>query len=394
MAFVRTSNVRSGPAGDNRDANGGRRAPGSHSLPGNSGVPGRHSAPRDHRAPGSSRAARGLIAAAALALGLFFAFPQSGCATGIHEPDRASTQSQRADAAALRVVTLRGPTGAGMARLIDAAPMVADGVTATYEVAGSPDVAVARVLSGQADLASVPLNVAAKLYNSGVPYRMAAVNVLGVLYVVSTGPAVSTLDDLRGRTVFSVGKGATPEYVLRYLLSAAGLEPDRDLTLDFRYEQVELASLLVSGNVDLAVLPEPFVSQVLARRPDARIVLDLNRVWARTVAENVPLAQGCLIVREQVWREHPAAVRAFLDAYRNTVQWENANPDAAAIEIGNADLGIAPGIAKAAIPRLSLVFEPAASAKPSVESFLSVLLKYAPESIGGHLPDSGFYLDY
>lgn len=292
----------------------------------------------------------------------------------------------------LRVATLRGPTGAGMARLMTSGTVIAPGVDATYEIVGTPDLMVARVLSGQVDLASLPVNLAAKLYNSGVPYRMAALNVLGVLYLVSTGPDVQSIQDLRGKTIYCIGKGSTPEYVVRYLLASAGLVPDKDVFLDFHYEQVELAQLVAAKKVALAVLPEPFVSLAEAAQPAAHVVVDINRAWANFVPGDVPLALGCLIASDQIVRRSPAALSAFLDAYRRSVEWENANPTPAAAVIGSADLGIPAAVAERAIPRMSMIYRDASSARTAVESFLSVLLKYAPESIGGHLPDAAFYL--
>ncbi|HUX11967.1 MAG TPA: MqnA/MqnD/SBP family protein [Spirochaetia bacterium] len=297
-----------------------------------------------------------------------------------------------AEAVNLRVATLRGPTGMGMIRLIDQAPRVTDGVSATYELIGTPELMVSRILSGEVDIASLPLNIAAKLYNSGVEYQLAAVNVLGVLYLVSDGVPVEKLSDLKGKTVYLTGKGANPDILMRYVLSENGLRPDRDVELNFNYDQVELASMMVAGRVKLALLPEPFVTQVLERNPNARVALRFEDVWKKTVGGTTPLAQGCLVVSRRAAQNHPRAVAAFLSRYRDSVDWVNADPKAAGILIEKHGMGLKASAAADAVPRMSLVYEPAEKAREAVAAFLGVLLKFSPASIGGKLPDSGFYL--
>ncbi len=292
----------------------------------------------------------------------------------------------------LRVATLRGPTGMGMIRLIDQAPRVTDDLSAHYEVVGTPELMVSRILSGEVDVASLPLNIAAKLYNSGVEYELAAVNVLGVLYLVSNGTTVESLEDLKGKTVYLTGKGANPDILMRYVLSENGLSPDTDVELNFNFDQVELASMMIAGRVKLALLPEPFVTQVLEKNPNARVALRFEELWKKTVGGTTPLAQGCLVVRRRAVQDHPLAITAFLARYRDSVDWVNSDPKDAGILIEKHGMGLKAAAAADAVPRMSLVYEPAEAARSAVEAFLRVLLKFSPASIGGKLPDSGFYL--
>lgn len=292
----------------------------------------------------------------------------------------------------LRVATLRGPTGMGMVRLMDQTKPLAANVTATYEVVGTPEVMVSRILAGDVDFASLPLNLAAKLYNSGVQYELAAVNVLGVLYLVSDGIPVDSLQALKGHTVYLTGKGANPDFLFRYVLEKSGLKPDTDVTLDFKYDQVELSSMLIAGRVKLALLPEPFVTQVVNRNPADRVVMRFEDAWKKALGRDVPLAQGCIVVKKKTLEEHPEAVAAFLSAYKGSIAWVNENHGQAGVLIAKHKMGLDAEAAARAIPRMSLVYEPAQKARPSVEEFLNVLLKFSPASIGGRLPDSGFYL--
>ena len=297
-----------------------------------------------------------------------------------------------ADTVHLRVATLRGPTGMGMVPLLEEGPSVAPGVSVSYEVVGTPEVMVSRILSGDVDFASLPLNLAAKLYNSGVRYQLAAVNVLGVLYLVSDESSVHTLQDLKGKRVYLTGKGANPDFLLRYVLTRAGLTPDKDVQLDFQYDQVELSSLMVAGRLHLALLPEPFVTQVVEKNPNDKVVMRFADAWREALGKDISLAQGCLVVNAKSAQEHPQAVKAFLAAYKRSVAWVNANHEQAGVLIQKHGMGLNAAAAASAISRMSLVYQPATDARVAVEQFLSVLLRFAPQSIGGKLPDSGFYL--
>lgn len=322
-----------------------------------------------------------------LAMTLMLAVAATSWATGIREASRHASEAVN-----LRVATLRGPTGMGMVQLMEQGPAIAKGVTASYEIVGTPEVMVSRILGGDVDFASLPVNLAAKLYNSGVAYKLAAVNVLGVLYLVSDQTDVHSVRDLKGKTVYLTGKGANPDFLLRYVLSRNGLEPGKDVTLDFRYDQVELSSLMIAGRVHLALLPEPFVTQVVEKNPRDKVVLRFEDAWKAALGRDVPLPQGCIVVRAKTELAHPQAVREFLDAYHKSVEWVNSDHIQAGTLIAKYKMGLGAKAAASAIPRMSLVYQPANQARSSVEEFLSVLLHFAPQSIDGRLPDSGFYL--
>jgi NitT/TauT family transport system substrate-binding protein len=292
----------------------------------------------------------------------------------------------------LKVAVLRGPTAVGMVKLMeDAAAMLGEGVTADIQVVDSPDLLSSKIVSREVDLATPPTNMAATLYNKGIPYQLAAITSWGVNYLVTADPTVNTLADLKGKTVNVVGKGATPDIVLRYLLRRQGLDPDKDLTLDYTLGQVELAQSLIAGRSQVAVMPEPWVTQALMGNQQLKVAVNLQDAWAEAQQGKVQMAQTCLIVNREVAQAHPQAVAAFLDAYRQSLEWVTAHPGEAGALVEKHGIGMKAAVAEAAIPRCNFRFEDAASSRQAVEAFLKVLFDFAPASVGGKMPDDGFY---
>ncbi len=295
-----------------------------------------------------------------------------------------ASASSTAAANAVHVMALNGPTGIGMARLSQ---------NSAYDVrfVGATDEVVSAISSGSVDIAAVPTNLAATLYNKtqgGV--KMLAVDTYGTLYLLQKGEGVSSLSDLSGKRVYATGAGANPQYIFEYLLQQAGLEPGKTVNIEYLPEHSELAALAANGEAELALLPEPFVSVAQAKGGDSlRVALNIGEEWKK--ATGTELAMGCVIVRSEFAEQHPEAVKQFLEDLNASVQFANNDIDAAAQLC--ADLGILPNaaVAKSAIPKCSLVCVTGADAQAAVDGYLAVLYKANPKSVGSALPDKAFY---
>lgn len=291
----------------------------------------------------------------------------------------------------LRVTALRGPTGVGMVKMLEDKPSLGKNVTVEYQVAETPDIVTARVLSKEIDIAALPTNVAANLYNKGAGYRLLAINTWGNLYLISNQVEISSWEDFKGKTINSIGLGATPDLVFRSLLIANGLDPEKDVTMDYSMAQVELASALSAGRVALAVLPEPLVTTTLTKNASLKIVMSLEDEWKKIHGENIAIAQGCLVVREEFAKKHPEVVASFLKQYQESIAWVNKNLEQAGTLIEKHSLGMPAAVAVKAIPRSNIRYMAALDAKSQVEAYFNVLLALAPQAVGGKLPDEGFY---
>ncbi len=297
-----------------------------------------------------------------------------------------------AGASVLRLGALKGPSGIGMVRMFESPPRLSRGDTLELQAVPSADAMAAKLVAGELDAAVLPVNLAAKLYASGLPYRLAAVVGMGMVSVVTTDPAVRTFEDLAGREVHVAGQGATPEYLIRTIAEARGLDPDRDLNLAFRLPYPEIAASLAAGRISLAVLPEPFATQALAGNPRARVPFSLDELWKEATGRpGYPMT--ALVIRDAVLRDRPVSASALLAAYADSIAWVRAHPGDAGVLVEKHDLGLKASVAAAAIPRSAYVFIPAPDARADVEALLAVFLRIAPKSIGGRLPDPSFYAE-
>lgn len=295
----------------------------------------------------------------------------------------------------LTIHAISGPSGVGMIRLFEDPPQIPGFNVKMEAIADGANLIAGRFLSGEAQIGVLPPQVAAKIRAQGRDIQALAIIGNGMLSLLSSDPAVRGIADLRGRTLEMAGQGATPEFVFRTILAANGINPDRDVTMGFSLAYPEIALSLISGNVSTALLPEPFATMALNGNRNLRSVIDVQQEWSRAVggtAGNVSNYPMTLLVADSAFAAaNPVAVKEILNAVRASSEWVRANPADAGILVEKHDLGLKAAVVEAAIPRSNYVFIPAAEGRASLEALFNVFLKNDPESIGGALPDDGFY---
>lgn len=313
-------------------------------------------------------------------------------AGGNQEADKPAEQ-QQAEPAKMNIVVgaLKGPSGFAAAGLLNDDFQPGYNVTAEYTLAASPLELVTKMTSGEIDAAFLPVNTAAKLYTKGLAYKLAAVSGLGSLYLLSSDEAVSDWAALKGRTIYLTGKGATPDYLLRYLLIENGLDPDKDVQLNFTAAPPQIIQLLAAGKADTAFIPQPF-AMMAGAKTSAEIVLDPQKALMDIRGTEKAYPFTAFVISRRLIDEKPQAASALSAALGDSIAWVEANPDEAAAVIDS--LGImGAAIAKPAIPLSGIAYIPAGEAKADVEDFLQMLLELDPVSVGGQLPDEGFYFE-
>ena len=221
---------------------------------------------------------------------------------------------------------------------------------------------------------------------------MLAINTLGVLYIVDTDDSVHSVSDLRGRTLYASGKGATPEYALNAILAGNGLDPEKDVTIEWKSEHAEcLASLLAGGGA--ALLPQPFVTTAQMKNEGVRVALDLTAEWdalQKDAEAPSALLTGVVVVRRAFAEEHPDAVNAFLNDYAESVAFVNSNVEAAAELIGKYEI-VPAAVAARALPACNITFIEGEEMQEKLSGYLSVLFSQNPKAVGGKLPGDDFY---
>ena len=317
-----------------------------------------------------------------LTLSLFTLFLFAGCGQKISDTD-------------IKVAALKGPTAMGMVKLMDESDNGETGANHySFTIAGSADEITPSLVQGEIDIACIPANLAAVLYGkTDGSIKVLAINTLGVLYIVENGTSIESVSDLKGKTIYASGKGATPEYALNYLLTSNGIDPEKDVTIEYKSEHTECVSALESDPDGVAMLPEPFVTTVKLANENTRVAIDMTEEWekcAKAGGSDASLITGVVVARTDFISEHKDAVDLFLKQYKESVDFTNENNDDAAALIENYGI-IKEAVAKIAIPNCNITFIDGSEMNSKLNGYLETLFKQNPDSVGGEIPDDDFY---
>ncbi|WP_373209511.1 ABC transporter substrate-binding protein [Allofournierella massiliensis] len=318
--------------------------------------------------------------------------PASSQAESVPASSAASaSEDTAASGDAMRIAGLQGPTTMGMVKLMKDQESMESPL---YDVTmyGAADEIVPLLTKGELDAAAIPANLAATLYQKTEgKIQVAAVNTLGVLYVVTTGDDVASVADLAGKTIYSTGKGTTPEYVLNYILTENGIDPAKDVTIEYKSEATEVLSTLQSaGEGAVAVLPQPYVTAAQAQVEGLNVALDLTEEWNK-IDPNSQLITGVLAVRSDYAEQHPEELEVFLADYRSSIEWVTANTADAAQLVAEYGIVAKAPLAEKALPACNITYMDGADMKQALSGYLDVLYQQDAASVGGALPGDDFY---
>ena len=298
--------------------------------------------------------------------------------------------------ATFAIAGMKGPTTMGMTKLmkdaeVNNADEAYEGNVYNVEMYGTAQEINPLLIQGQLDVAAVPANVAATLYaKTEGAVQVAAVNTLGVLYMVQIGDAVQSVQDLVGKTIYTTGKGTTPEYTLRHILSENGIDPDKDVTIEFKSEATEVGALLAAAEGDMvAMLPQPYVTAVQAQNANVTVCLDMTEEWGKISDQQ--LITGVLVARKAFIEENKEAFDVFLADYAASTKYVTENVDEAAAWVAEYGIVAKEPLAKKAIPQCNITCVTGEEMKALVNNYCSVLFDQNSASVGGTMPDEAFY---
>ena len=284
----------------------------------------------------------------------------------------------------VRVAALKGPTAMGLVEMMENG-----GDNYSFTLEASPDAIVPLIAKGEVDIAAVPANLASVLYNNTKGVKVIAVNTLGVLYFVGNGTEeIKSRADLMGKTIYSAGKGSTPQYALESILSSLSLVDGKDVFVEWKSEHAECVASILSDPSAIALLPQPFATSAMIQNQSISIVLDLNSLWKDI--NGTPLITGCAVVRSEFLEKNEKAVSSFLSKYKESVDWVNSNVDEASLLIEKYGI-IKAAVAKKALPYCNIVCITGEEMKKAMKVYLSSLYTLNPKSVGGSVPGEEFY---
>lgn len=289
--------------------------------------------------------------------------------------------------AEVRIVALKGPTAMGLTKMVEEGN---SGLDYKLEIKAAPDEISPMVAQGTADIFCVPANLASVLCNKTEgKVQVIAINTLGVLYICEKGETVKSVSDLKGKTIYSAGKGSTPEYALNFILKNNGIDPEKDVTIEWKSEHAECLEAMLKGENCVAMLPQPFVTTAQTKNDAVKVVLDLNKEWDALGVDS-SLITGVAIVRREFAETMSGELNNFLKHYGQSVEFVNNNVDEAATLIEKYDI-VPAAVAKKAVPNCNIVCITGSEMKNKLSGYLKVLFDGDPKSVGGKLPDDSFY---
>ena len=304
-------------------------------------------------------------------------------------------ESQTEETTTIRIGAMAGPTAMGMVKLRkDSENGNTKNTYAFEDFATDASAFVTPLATGEIDIAAVPSNLAANIYNKTEgKVQVVAVNTLGVLNLVERGNTVNSISDLKGKTIYATGMGAVPEYTIRYILSGYGLDADKDVNIVWCSDTTEALSKLKSEDGAIAVLPQPFVTAASAQISGLRVVMDLNEAWEK-INNNSKIVTGVIVVRKEFAEKYPEQLKKFIDEYNESVAYTSSNIDETAQLIAEYGIVASEAIAKKALPKCHIVCYINNNMRSALEGFLQVLYDQNPKSVGGSMPKDDFYYEY
>lgn len=290
----------------------------------------------------------------------------------------------------IKVGSLQGPTSIGMIKMIEEKPNIYN-ISSTYEIVKTTDLLVSKLQADEFDIACLPVNLAANIYNKGIEYQLLGINTLNNLYIVGNDTNISNINDLKGNTIGIINKGATPDVLFSYIMSKNGIDTNKDITIDYSMPQAELTAAIIAGKIKYAVLPEPFVSQVISKNSNCKILFDLQQEFNKVNGESTNITQGCIVVNKEFANKNKKILDEFIKQYIKSIEFVNKNFAEAGSICEKYSLGVTSSTAETAIPRSNIVFISSKDSKKDVDKFLKILFNFSPKSIGNKIPDQGFY---
>lgn len=311
--------------------------------------------------------------------------------SGSEQTTVAQSSENESSLGTIKLGGLKGPTSIGMVKLLDDAKKGSLSYSVTFDMETAPDVMAPKLLNGEVDIATLPVNMGSVLFNkSDGKVVMLDASTLGVLYILEKGDMnIKSVDDLKGKTIVAHGQGATPEYSLGYILSAHGMDINKDVTMDWKSSADEVLATVENMDSAVVMLPQPFVTVAQTKMPDLQTVLDLTKEWD-AIGTGGKLITAGIFVRSDFLESNKQLVDEFLDDYTDSVKWINENVEEASKLVEENDIIKAPVAAKA-IPYCNLVSITGDEMKKDAEDYLKTLFDADPKSVGGALPGEEFY---
>ncbi|NME83878.1 MqnA/MqnD/SBP family protein [Clostridium sp. SM-530-WT-3G] len=320
-------------------------------------------------------------------LAVLSVFTFIGCGSG----QSALQQSEMVETKEINFSVPDGLPAIANAKNIKENPEIKDGYKVNYTIEKNSESLVTSVMKGEPDVVIVPSNVASTVYNKTKNYKIAGTVGWGSLYVGTTDKNVSS--DFKGKEIYNIGKGLTPDLVSKSIFMGKGIDVDKDINFSYVNGVSELAPVILSGKAEYAVIPEPALSTVQTKNSEFTTLMDLNEEWKKINNTEYGFPQSTLIVKNDLLENDKEFVDGLLDKVKESTEWMYDNKDALGDYCEEIGVSAKKTIITKAVDRANIKYVPIKDCKKEYKTYFEKLNELDSSTIGGSIPDEGVFME-
>lgn len=258
-----------------------------------------------------------------------------------------------------------------------------------YKIEKMSDSLVVDMLKREGDIAIIPSNFSAQLYNKKLGYKILGTVGWGSFYVISRED-IKSLDELKGKEIYTFGKGLTPDIIFQSILKSKELD-SKDVKINYLSNGNEVVSLYLGKKADTIVIPEPMLSKILTKNLGTNIVANLNDEWKNLVNSDLGYPQATLVIKEEIYNSNPKLMEEFVNELKSSVAFLYKDREKTIQYIKENGLGVDTTILDKILTRANIFYTPILDCQEEYNRYFEVLEKVNSKVIGGKIPDEEIY---
>ena len=287
----------------------------------------------------------------------------------------------------IKVVTPDGLPALSLVNMMDTKKI--DNIQLNYKVEKMSDALIVDMLKREGDIAIVPSNFSAQLYNKKLGYKILGTIGWGSFYVVSRDN-INSLEELKEKEVYTFGKGLTPDLIFQSILEKKGINKN-SIKINYLSSGNEVASLYLGKKVDTIVIPEPMLSKVLSKSPTSTIVANLNDEWKNITNSDLGYPQSTLVIKEEIYETNPKFVKEFINKLTESISKLYKNSGETVENVKRNSLSIDTSVLNKILTRANIFYTPIIDCKEEYNNYFKILELTNKRVIGGKLPDEDIF---
>ena len=313
-----------------------------------------------------------------------------GCGSG--NATKSESAKSTTEIKEIKFVAPDGLPSIAVAKLIKEKPEIKGGYNISYTIEKNSESLGTSVMKSEPDISIVPSNLAATVYNKNKEYKIAGTVGFGSFYIGSTNEN-QTLEDLKGKEVYNIGKGLTPDIIARTILKDKGIDVDKDINFSYVDGVNELAPIILSGKTQYAVIPEPALSTVQSKNEKFKVILDLNEEWKKINNSEYGYPQSTIIVKKDLYENHKEFVKEFLNQVKVGIEWAYSDKETLGTYCEEIGVSAKKPIIIKAIDKSNIKYVDIKDSYKEYKTYFEKLNKFDPKTIGGSVPNDEIFME-